>query len=182
MNSLNGCLKPVIFSLSKGTSESLVPQRGCLSNMSNPGGGDSLGKKKTTWFQLSSPRGHGGHLIQVWKQRANWATRAKRWAMVVSGLTQTAEWWLCSQKATFQVARSSRKRWVRMTPEEKRKPETSRKLELSDSNGDVKTYLEQIHNMAALLFGHLAGDLTVDWEMFTDKKKSWVAPDKIWPH
>lgn len=29
--------------------------------MSNPGGGDSLGgKKKTTWFQLSSPRGHGG--------------------------------------------------------------------------------------------------------------------------
>lgn len=58
-----------------------------------------------------------------------------------------------------------------MTPEEKRKPETSRKLELSDSNGDVKTYLEQIHNMAALLFGHLAGDLTVDWEMFTDKKK-----------
>lgn len=58
-----------------------------------------------------------------------------------------------------------------MTPEEKQKPETSRKLELRDSNGDVMTYLEQIHNMTGLLLGHLAGDLTVDWEMFTDKKK-----------
>lgn len=65
-----------------------------------------------------------------------------------------------------------------MTPEEKRKPETSRKLELSDSNGDVKTYLEQIHNMAALLFGHLAGNLTVDWEMFTDKKKQTKKTNK----